>query len=117
VGGHKNDRVFRPRGGKVLLKLKTRHSLQENVQDKTAFTPFGGAIDEVFRGLEGDGLLAGGSEQPLQGLANGGVVIDNAHRERFLRHSNSVGPDEIPLSRDSKASPERGTDQEDDLNV
>ena len=68
---------------------------------KTAFAPAGSGIHEVFCGLEGDGMIAGRPEQPLQGPPYGLVIIYHVNRERFLRHITSASPDKTPRSMDS----------------
>jgi hypothetical protein len=63
------------------LKIKTRHSRKANVQDQTTFAAARGGIHEIFCRLESDGMIAGRSEQPLQGPPDGLVIIDHIHRD------------------------------------
>ena len=70
------------------MKLKTRHSREEDVQDKTPFSPLDGVIHEVFRGREGDGIVAGRSEQPLQGFSCGLIVIYQNFLKKFINLSS-----------------------------
>jgi len=63
------------------LKVKTRDSLEVDVQVKTIFAQAGGGIEKIACRIEAQDRITDRSEQPIESTPNGRVIIDIIYPE------------------------------------
>jgi hypothetical protein len=86
AGRHENYGDICPGGSKAVIKVKTRHPREADVQDETDCALHRTGLKELFGGLEGDGLIPGGPEQPCQRPPYRLFVIHNEHSQGLFIH-------------------------------